>query len=121
LEEGFRLSQDVAAANSREDRAFGFDFLVINAAILYAEKCALIANKTRPQDFLQRALLAEFLKFEFCTDFEKPAALDVRDWLKDARTVKSADHDFFGRGPKLVTRLKRAIRSRTSREHRAFK
>ena len=121
LEEGFRLTQDVAAANSREVRASGFEFWVINAAILYAEKCALIANKARPQDFLHHALLVEFLKFEFCTDLEKPATLDVRDWLNDARTVKTADHDFFTRDPKLVTRLERAIRSLTSHEHRALK
>ena len=121
LEEGFRLTQDVATANSREVRASGFDFLVINPAILYAEKCALIANKARPQDWLHHALLVEFLKFEFCTDLEKPATLNVRDWLNDTRTVKTADHDFFTRDPKLVTRLERAIRSLTSHEHRALK
>jgi hypothetical protein len=121
LEEGFRLTRDLAVANSREVRASGFDFLVINPAILYAEKCALIANKARPQDWLHHALLVEFLKFEFCVDLEAPATLDVRDWLNDTRTVKTADHDFFTRDPKLVARLQRNIRSLTSHEHRAFK
>lgn len=121
LEEGFRLTLDAAAANSRDVRTSDFRFAVVEPAILYAEKCALIANKSRPQDFLHHALLAEFLKFEFCTDLEKPATLDVRDWLNDSRTVKTADHDFFTRDPKLVTRLERNIRLLTSHEHRALK
>ena len=121
LEEGFRLTVDVAAANSRDVRTPAFQFAVINPAILYAEKCALIANKARPQDFLHQALLAEFLKFEFCTDLEKPASLEVRDWLDSARIVKTADQEFFTRDPKLVKRLQSSIRSLTDQEHRALK
>jgi len=121
LEEGFRLTLDVAAANSRDVRTSDFRFAVVEPAILYAEKCALIANKSRPQDFLHQALLAEFLKFEFCTDLEKPATLDTHEWLASARTVKTADHDFFTRDPKLVARLQRNIRALTQHEHRALK
>ncbi len=121
LEEGFRLTMDVAAANSRDVRTPDFRFTVVEPAILYAEKGALIANKSRPQDFLHHALLAEFLKFEFCTDLEKPATLDAHDWLANARTVKTADQDFFTRDPKLVARLQRNIRSLTSHEHGALK
>jgi len=121
LEEGFRLTMDVAAANSRDVRTPEFRFAVIGPAFLYAEKCALLANKSRPQDVLHRALLAEFLKFEFCSDLETPATLDPHDWLGGARTVKTADHDFFTRDPKLIARLQRDICSLTSHEHRSLK
>ncbi len=121
LEEGFRLTLDMAAANSRDVRTPDFSFAVINPAILYAEKSALIANKARPQDFLHQALLAEFLKFEFSADLEKPASLDAREWLASARTVKTADLDFFTRDPKLVARLQRGIQATNQPEHRAIK
>jgi hypothetical protein len=121
LEEGFRLTVDVAAANSRDVHAPDFEFAVLNPSVLYAEKCALIANKVRPQDFLHHALLREYLKFEFCADMEKPATLDAREWLAAARTVKTADHDFFIRDPKLIARLHRSIRALTAHEHHALK
>jgi hypothetical protein len=88
---------------------------------LYSEKCALIANKPRPQDHLHHALLAEFLKFEFCTDLEKPATLDVRDWLASARTVKTADSKFFENDERLRRRLTSAITRLNAPEHRTLK
>ena len=117
LEEGFRLTMDVALRSSREVRASDFIFNVLDPAVLFAEKCALIALKTRPQDKLHHALLVEFLKQEFCADIEKPASLDVRDWLERARTIKTADHDFFLRDNRFVARLHRSIKLLTDREH----
>lgn len=121
LEEGFRLTLDVVAANSRDVHTNDFVFSVINPAILYAEKCALIANKARPQDHLHQALLAEFLKFEFCTDLEKPATLEVRDWLASARTVKTSNLKFFENDERLRRRLSAAISNLTATEHRSLK
>ncbi len=121
LEEGFRLTLDLAQANRREVHATDFDFAVLDPAILYAEKCSLIANKARPQDQLHHALLAEFLKYEFCSDAEKPAGLNVGDWIAGARTVKTADLDFFAGDERLQRRLIPAIRALTAPEHRALK
>ena len=121
LEEGFKLTLDAVAANSRDVRANDFVFAVVNPAILYAEKCALIANKSRPQDHLHRALLAEFLKFEFCTDVETPATLEARDWLASARTVKTADLEFFENDERLRRRLTASINRLTAPEHRSLK
>lgn len=111
----------MAAANSREVHTNDFTFLVVEPAILYAEKCALLANKARPQDLLHHALLAEYLKFEFCTDFEKPATLVVRDWLNSARIVKTTDLKFFETDERLKRRLISAISKLTDPEHRALK
>ena len=121
LEEGFRLTLELVEANSREVRATDFVFSVINPAILYSEKCALIANKARPQDHLHHALLAEFLKHEFCDDVEHPATLEVRDWLANARIVKTADLKFFENDERLRRRLLSAISQLTAPEHRALK
>ena len=95
LEEGFRLTIDVALRSNREVRTSDFVFNVLDPSVLYAEKCALVALKPRPQDKLHHALLIEFLKQEFCADVEKPASLDAHDWIERARTVKTADHDFL--------------------------
>jgi len=121
LEEGFRLTLDLVAANSREVRTNDFVFSVINPAILYSEKRALLANKARPQDHLHHALLAEFLKYEFCSDAEKPAILEAHDWVTNARVVKTADLNFFENDERLRRRLSAAIATLTAREHRPLK
>ena len=121
LEEGFRLTLDLVQANSREVRTSDFSFSVVDPAILYSEKCALIANKARPQDPLHHKLLAEFLKYELCTDLEKPGALIARNWIASARTIKTADLDFFARDERLQRRLILTIAASMSPELRPLK
>jgi hypothetical protein len=70
---------------------------------------------------LHHALLAAYLKFEFCTDVEKPATLEVRDWLASARIVKTADLKFFESDERFKQRLHSAISKLTAPEHRALK
>ena len=105
LEEGLRLTLDLALRNSREVRTSDFVFYVIDPGLLYSEKSALVTSKARPQDHLHRALLAEFLKYELCTDVERAAGLDARDWVTRAKTVKTADLEFFARDEKFARRL----------------
>lgn len=105
LEEGFRLTLDLALRNTREVRTSDFVFYVIDPALLYAEKSALLASKSRPQDHLHKALLAEFLKHELCADVERPVNLDARDWVARARTIKTADLEFFACDEKFARRL----------------
>jgi hypothetical protein len=121
LEEGFRLTHDLALANRREVRTKDFTFFVLDPAALYSEKAALLANKARPQDRLHHALLAQFLKYEFCSDVEKPGRLDATDWVASARTVKTADINFFANDACFNARLLRAIAALTAPEHRALK
>ena len=121
LEEGFRLTLSLVAANRREVRTADFVFSVIDPATLYMEKCALIANKARPQDRLHHALLAEFLKYEFCNDVERPATLSASDWVDTARTVKTADHNFFETDERLQRRLTAAFRQLQAHEHRSVR
>jgi hypothetical protein len=121
LKEGFRLTADLAQANRREVHATDFTFFVLDPAILFLEKSALLANKARPQDRLHHALLGEFLKYEFCSDVEKPVQLDAGDWIASARTVKTTDMNFFKNDARFNARLARAIATLTAPEHRALK
>jgi hypothetical protein len=57
LEEGLRLTLSQALQNMRQVRTDDFEFFVVAPEILYAEKCALIANKERLQDGLHQACL----------------------------------------------------------------
>ena len=120
LEEGFRLTLDLALRNSREVRTSDFTFYVIDPGVLYAEKAALVASKSRPQDPLHQALLAEFLKYELCTDVERPIELDARDWVARAKTIKSADLEFFARDGQFARRLALGI-SKLSPLHKQVK
>ena len=105
LEEGFRLTLELALRNPREVRTSDFVFYVVDPSVLYSEKSALVASKSRPQDRLHRSLLAEFLKYELCTDVEQPAELSARDWVARAKTIKTADLEFFARDEKFARRL----------------
>lgn len=105
LEEGFRLTLELALRNPREVRTSDFVFYVVDPSVLYSEKSALVASKSRPQDRLHRILLAEFLKYELCTDVEQPAELSARDWVARAKTIKTADLEFFARDEKFARRL----------------
>jgi hypothetical protein len=121
LEEGLRFTMRDALANAREVRTGDFAFLVLAPEILYSEKVALLQNKERPQDRLHHALLAQFLKYEFCTDLEKPDALDEHDWLLRAREVKTADLEFFANDARFSGRLARAVTSLNPATHQRIR
>lgn len=121
LEEGLRLTMRDAITNGREVRAEDFTFYVLAPEILFAEKCALLANKERPQDRLHHALLVQFLKYEFCADLEKPDALDEDDWTLRAREVKTADLLFFTDDTRFNERLARAIAVLNPAAHKRIK
>jgi len=61
LEEGLRLTPQNAVLSRRAAQLPEVIFYVAEAALLYAEKCALVQTKERPQDRLHQRLLAEFL------------------------------------------------------------
>lgn len=121
LEEGVRLTREDAARNARQARTPDFAFRVLDAGWLYAEKLAVARNKERLQDRLHLSMLEIFLKCEFCREAEDAIALDAQEWVERARTVKTADHDFFARDHLFVARLQRGIRALTNHEHRALK
>ncbi len=121
LEEGVRLTRKEATRNARQARTPDFTFRVLDAGWLYAEKLAVTRSKPRAQDGLHLRTLEAFLQCEFCRESEDAATLDAQEWVERAKTVKTADHDFFTRDPKLVARLQRNIRLLTSHEHRALK
>jgi hypothetical protein len=121
LEEGLRFTMRDALANAREVRAGDFVFLVLAPETLFAEKCALLASKDRPQDRLHHALLAQFLKYEFCADLEEPDALDDNDWVLRAREVKTADLGFFSHDTRFNGRLARALAALDLATHKRIK
>jgi len=121
LEEGLCLTLRDALSHFREVHAGDLTFSVLAPEILYSEKCALLANKERPQDRLHQALLAKFLKSEFCTDLENPGALDPDEWVDRAREVKTADLNFFADDERLKQRLARAVTALNSAAHRRIK
>ena len=120
LEEGVKLTTPDALRNARQVRTPDFDFRVLDAAWLYAEKLAVAQNKARMQDHLHLRVLERFLKCEFCKDTEDPQTLDAHDWVGRARTVKTARHDFFTTDLLFTGRLKRGICRLDQREHRAL-
>lgn len=121
LEEGLLLTLSVAMAHMREVHAGDFVFFVISPEILYAEKCALLANKARPQDLLHHALLTQFLRYEFCSDLEHAGALDANDWVGRAREVKTADLQFFTRDTRFNSRLTNAVAALNPTTHKRIK
>ena len=121
LEEGLRLTMRDALTNVREIKTEDFAFHALAPEILFAEKCALLANKERPQDRLHHALLVQFLKYELCTDLEKPAALDDDDWVVRAREVKTADLQFFVHDARFNERLAHALTSLNPTSHKRIK
>jgi hypothetical protein len=118
LEEGLKLTMRDALTNVREVRTDDFVFFVLSPEILFAEKCALLANKERPQDRLHHALLVQFLKYEFCADLEKAGSLDVEDWVLRAREVKTADLQFFTNDVQFNNRLARALATLNPTTHK---
>jgi len=121
LEQGVRLSPAEARRTAREVRTPDSIFRVADAALLYDEKLAVLRRKERPQDRLHLQVLETFLKCEFCREVETPDVLDADEWLNRARTVKTADLEFFSRDSGLRERLARGIRTLDRREHRALK
>jgi hypothetical protein len=109
LEEGLRLTMRDTTNHVREVQIEDFVFLVMAPETLFAEKCALLAYKERPQDPLHHGVLAQFLRYEFCTDLENPGALDENDWVNRAREVKTADLNFFVNDRRFNERLRRAL------------
>ena len=47
--------------------------------------------------------------------------LDADEWIERARTVKTAEMEFFQHDTRLADRLGAAIRQLQAREHRALK
>lgn len=121
LEEGLRLTLRDALNHVREVQASDFVFFVVAPEILYMEKCALLANKERPQDRLHHSLLARFLKYEFCADLEQPDSLDAVDWVARAREVKTADARFFTDDSRFNNRLARAVAALNPTTHKRIK
>jgi hypothetical protein len=109
LEEGLRLTLRDALNHVREVHAGELTFFVLAPEILYVEKCALLANKERPQDRLHHALLTQFLKYEFCADLENADSLDADEWVKRARDVRTADLQFFANDDRFNKRLANAV------------
>jgi hypothetical protein len=121
LEEGLKLTLRDALSHMREVRAGDFVFFVVAPEILYAEKCALLANKERPQDRLHHALLAQFLKYEFCADLEKADSLDADDWVARAREVKTTDLQFFTNDGRFSRRIARAVAALNPTTHKRIR
>lgn len=121
LEEGVRLTREKAARNARQVRMPEVIFRVVDAGDLFAEKLAVLRRKERPQDRLHLRTLEVFLKCEFCREAEAPDLLDTDEWIERARTVKTADMDFFLRDVRFNARLGAAILKIEAREHRAMK
>ena len=120
LEEGLRLTMLDAISHGREVQAGDFVFYVLAPETLFAEKCALLACKERPQDGLHHAVLVQFLKREFCADLENSESLDGDDWTLRARAVKTADLNFFMNDTRFNERLVRAIAA-LNPEHKRIK
>ena len=121
LEEGLRLTMGVAAANAREVRMDGLVFSILAPETLFAEKSALLANKTRPQDSLHHAVLVRFLKHELCADLENPATLDADEWVLRARSVKTTDLQFFASDAHFNERLIHAVVALNPAMHKRIK
>ncbi len=121
LEEGVQLTARVATRNARQVRTPEVIFRVADAGDLFAEKLAVLRRKERPQDRLHLRVLEAFLKCEFCREAESPDMLDADEWIERARTVKTAEMEFFQHDTRLADRLGAAIRQLQAREHRALK
>jgi len=121
LEEGLVLFPADALRSARIAQLEEMAFNVVEPALLFAEKTALLSRKARPQDQLHREVLAQFLKCEFCRQAEAPAKLRTTRWIARARDVKTADIAFFESDDAFGSRLAKAIRSLEQREHRALK
>ena len=121
LEEGLVLFPLEALRSARLAQLPEVAFNVAEAALLYAEKCSLLASKTRPQDYLHHALLAQFLRCEFCRQAENPATLRPSRWVVRAKDVKTADINFFTCDVRFNARLGKAITALTAPEHRGLK
>ncbi|MEJ0091789.1 MAG: hypothetical protein WDM80_18820 [Limisphaerales bacterium] len=121
LEEGLRLTLRDALTHAREVRTADLVFSVLAPEILFAEKCALLANKERPQDRLHHAVLVQFLKHEFCADLENPVEIDAEDWTARAREVKTVDAQFFTNDGRFSSRLVRAVMALNPTTHKRIK
>ena len=120
LEEGLRLTPQNAVLSRRAAELPEVSFFVAEASLLYAEKCALVQAKERPQDGLHQRLLAEFLKCEFCREIENTDSLLSARWVGRARVVKTAVHDFFTSDVRFARRLSVGISLLTGPEHKAI-
>ena len=121
LEEGLIMFPRDAMRSARIAELPDVTFNVVEASLLYSEKCVLLKTKARPQDEVHHALLAQFLRCEFCRQAENPAALRPTRWITRARDVKTADGNFFNADSRFNQRLAEAICALTEREHRALK
>src|ERR1051325_9333587 len=77
LEEGLRLTPQNAVLSRRAVQLPELTFYVAEPSLLYAEKCALLQNKNRPQDRLHHRLMAVFLQCEFCREIEDARSLNT--------------------------------------------
>ncbi|MEK7678346.1 MAG: hypothetical protein AAB676_21150 [Verrucomicrobiota bacterium] len=120
LEEGLQLTPQNAVLNRRVVQLPELTFYVAEASLLYAEKCALLRAKERPQDRLHQRLLAEFLKCEFCREVENIVTLKPARWIGHARAVKTTTQDFFATDQRLIRRLQAGIGLLTAPKHNAI-
>ena len=119
LEEGLRLTRQNAVLNRRAARLPEVTFYVVEATLLYAEKCALLRSKARPQDRLHCQLLTEFLKCEFCRELEDVATLNPSRWVARARAVKASTLDFFSGDERISKRLRDGVARLNPATHKA--
>ena len=120
LEEGMLLTRQNAVLNRRIAQVPEVAFYVVEATLLYAEKCALLHAKARPQDLLHHRLLVEFLKCEFCRELEAAGSLNSSRWVARARAVKTSTLDFFTSDPRFGERLRAGVSQLHPVTHKAI-
>jgi len=120
LEEGIQLTRQNAVLNRRNAQLPEVTFYVVEATLLYSEKCALLRTKARPQDLLHHRLLVEFLKCEFCRELEAINTLNPSRWVARARAVKTSTLDFFASDGLFGERLRAGISKLNPVTHKAI-
>lgn len=120
LEEGIQLTRQNAVLNRRAARLPEVTFYVVEATLLYAEKCALLRSKAKPQDRLHHQMLVEFLKCEFCRELEDTSTLNASRWVARARAVKTSTLDFFSADARFSKRLQAGISKLNPATHKAI-
>ncbi len=119
IEEGLKMTREAANRTARRAEIDELTFYLASPSLLFAEKHARTLQKNRPQDALHQEVLARFVKMELCRTLERPEAFDTKEWLSEAKEVKTADLHFFDHDPALRRRLHTSSRG-LGPEHRAI-
>lgn len=119
IDEGLKMTREAANRTARKAQLDDLSFYLASPGLLFVEKHACTFQKDRPQDPLHREVLARFIKMELCRSLEQPEALETKDWLNEAKEVKTADIHFFKQDVVLRRRL-HAASGGLWLEHRAI-